>query len=333
MANDQPSTSPPAPAASPSPAGLGDWPTRVLALVPLVALALLWSNHHLGLGGGWPALTAAIAVSLPVAVGLIAKLLDKAEQETVSARFREFLARVITWRLLLVLYLVLVAVATTLTSIVVSVDEGTRTARAGLSALDAPGSPPWQLKGAGKDELARFVVPTGPFGRPFRLTVDGYVPQTIEAFPPLGVRLRPGRDLRRSPSVLLRFSELAVGSWREVSGGELRIVELGATGEEALLLQVTKPVEALLLGRDQPVPAMWVSNWRMELLAAQVTDEYLLARQLVAWRRPPQFQPVVGLQPGMRLRATLMNVHKKVVAQADFILGKDELQDEAMEDR
>jgi len=83
----------------------------VLALVPLVALAVLWSNHYLGVGAGHPAAMAALAAALPVGLGMVTRLLDKAGHETLSARLRNAVARVLKWRVLLVLYLALGVVA------------------------------------------------------------------------------------------------------------------------------------------------------------------------------------------------------------------------------
>ena len=318
------------PAAAPT--APSDWPTRVLALVPLMALALLWSNHHLGVAAGQPALLATVAAAFPVALGLIGWLLDKAAQESLAARLRDLVARVITWRLLLVLYLALGVLALTCTSVVVLAEDGVRLGRVTLQPLDDPQARPEEARPDDKASPARFFVVTHPFGRPFRLELEGHVPQTVDVFPLLGLRVRPSRDLRRSPSVLLRFTDLAFGSWRDVGGAELRLYALQAEGSEALLLATKKPAWALLVGREQPVPPAWSMDWRAELLAARVTDESMAARLLVGWKRPRLERPGAGLHPGITLRATLTNAHLKEIARARFVLGKDELQDQAMED-
>ena len=301
--------------------------------MPLVALGLLWSNHHLGIGAGHPAVMAALAAALPVALGLITQLLEKADQESISARFRKAVARVVSWRLLLILYLALGVVSLTWTSVVVQGDDSSPVGRASLLALDDPQARPIEKTSDDKKEPLRFVIPTRPFGRSFLLTLDGFVPQTIDAFPLLGVRVRAGQDLRRAPSALLRLSELATGSWAEAGGAELRVVIVRAGQAETVLLETKKAASAILLGREQPVPSAWLTQWRLGLIAAQVTDEPTIARQLIAWRQPVVHQPSVGLQPGMSLRATLTSARsKKVVARAEFLLGRDELQDQLMED-
>src|SRR2546428_14132004 len=49
-----------------------------------------------------------------------------------------------------------------------------------------------------------LFVPTSPFGRSFRLRVDAYVEHVLTVYPIVGGRVTPERDLRGSPSVLLR---------------------------------------------------------------------------------------------------------------------------------
>lgn len=321
----------PSAAFGPPPAPESDWPLRVLALVPLAALALLWCNHHLGVGAGHPEAMAAVAAVLPMALGIFAKLLDKAEQDTLFAKLRKRIARHVTWLLVLVLYLTLGAVALTWSSILVLAEEGKNVGAVTLRPLDEASVPPLSLTARDKGEPARFVVPSRPFGRSFSLQVDGYLPQVVEVYPVLGLRLRPSRDLRRVPSALLRFSALAVGAWKDSGGAELKVVAIDAKGAERLLASTREPAWALLLGRAQAIPAALVPDWRGELLVKGVkdADQELHVRE---WRRPRQLTLQGALDVGTKVRVDLINAKKIVVAQAEFFIGREELQDQAVED-
>lgn len=325
-----PATSPPPPPAPAVPPD--DWPIRVLALVPLMAIGLLWSNHHLGLGAGQPALMASIAAVVPVALGVFTQLLDKDQHTSLLQRLRGHIARRLTWRVLAILYLALGTVALTWTSVVILAEDGSRLGRVALHALDNPAAAADLVAPQAKGEPARFVIASHPFGRPFRVELEGFVPKVVEVYPLVGLRLRPSIDLRRSPSVLLRFSGVAKGSWNDVGGAELRIVAVGVAGDDKLIANVKEPAGALLLGRGQPVPASWSSQWQTELLAKGVTDQTQAARELLSWKQPRVLPLASGLEPGMQLRVTLVNEQKNVIARAEFFIGKDELQDQSLED-
>jgi hypothetical protein len=322
-----------APATAPT-----DWLNRVLALIPLAAMALLWSNHHLGTAAGYPGLFAALAAALPVALGLFDRLLDKASQESFATRWREAVARWLSWRAIVIGYLSAALVALAWSSLVVLGDDAGATgpATVRLTPFDAPADAATRTL-LPRGEPARFVVTSSPFGRVFRLEVDGYVPQTVEVYPVLGRRISPARDLRRSPTVLLRLSQLALGSFQDQTGGELVITRIvagnaadNAAGE--VVARTKQQRAAFLLGRAQRVPAGFSAGWRTELLARGVRDETLAAKHLVSWKEPAVLAPTVVLEPGMPLRAQLFNAAGNVVASSDFVLGNDELQDQSVED-
>lgn len=315
-----------------------DWLNRVLALIPLIALALLWSNHHLGTAAGYPGVFAALAAALPVVLGLFDRLLDKASQESFATRWRGAVARWLSWRVIVIGYLSAALVALAWSSLVVLGDDAGATgpATVRLTALDAPAEVVTRTL-LPRGEPARFVVTSSPFGRVFRLEVDGYVPQTVEVYPVPGRRISPARDLRRSPTVLLRLSQLALGSFQDQAGGELvitRVVAGDPAGTPAgeVIARTKQQHAAFLLGRAQRVPAGFAAAWRTELLARGVRDEILAAKHLVSWKEPAVLAPAVVLEPGMPLRAQLFNAAGNVVASSDFILGSDELQDQSVED-
>jgi len=309
-----------------------DWPIRVLALVPFVGIAVLWSNHHFGVGAGQPVLVASVTALVPLVLGVVTRLLDKDESATLERGIRVWIARHLTWRLLVVGYLVLGIVVLTWTSVVVIAEDGGKLGRVKLYELDNPGSSPEEVSPEAKGDPARFVRPSHPLGRPVRLELEGFVPLVTEVYPVTGLRVRPSIDLKRSPSVLLRFSRLATGSWKDVGDMQLRIVVLDVKGNEDLLATVKEPAGALLLGRGQTVPATWSSNWQIELAARRVVDPALVAQDLQTWRNPKVLPVTRQLEPGMHMKVTLINNEKHVFAVSDFFLGKDELQDQRVED-
>lgn len=320
---DTPADAPTAPA--------GDWPTRVLALIPLAGMLFLWSDYHLGIGTSQPVAMASLAAALTFAIGILPWFLDEADDKALRSRLRAAVARHVTWRVIVVAYFLCATVMLTWTSVVVLAEDGGRLARVTLRALDGASATPHVRTPVDKDKPARFVLPATPFGRPYRLEVEGYVPKTIDVFPILGARVRPGTDLRRSPSVLLRFTEIALGSWKDAGGAELRVVALGAGGTQTLLASSRTPASALFLGRAQAIPADWQATWRTELQARAVGDA-LAARQLLAWRETGVLPLAAGLEPGQALRVTLTNDQKHVFARSDLVVGKDEVQDQLVGD-
>jgi hypothetical protein len=319
------------PFSGPTPVVGADWPLRAIALVPLVALALLWSNHHLGVGAGHPEAMGLVAAALPVALGVVGKLLDKAEQDSLSAKLRNLVALNVTWFVVLILYLSMGAIALTWSSVLVVPDEGKGVGRVTLRAVESASAQVRTVEGRERGEPARFVVASRPFGRSFSLHVDGFVPQVVDVYPIFGVRVRPNRDLRRTPSVLLRLSALAVGAWKDSGGAELRVLAVDANGAEQLITSTNEPAWAILLGRGQAIPTTLSADWRSELVVKGVTEPEQ-ERHMREWRRPRQLPLQQTLDMDKKLRVQLVNARKVVVAQVEFFIGREELQDQAVED-
>src|SRR5437868_14594841 len=104
------SAAPPAdpPADTPAeaaPAPAGDWPVRVLALIPLAGALFLWSDHHLGIGSSQPVAMASLAAALTFAIGILPWFLDEADDKALRSRLRGLVARCVTWRVIVVAYL------------------------------------------------------------------------------------------------------------------------------------------------------------------------------------------------------------------------------------
>ena len=328
---DKPADTPAEKPAETAAAPAGDWPIRVLALIPLAGVLFLWSDYHLGIGTSQPVAMAGLAAALPFAIGILPWFLDEGDDKALRSRLRALVARRITWRLIVVAYLVCASVMLTWTSVVVLAEDGGRLGRVTLRALDGASATSRAQVPVDKDKPARFVLPATPFGRPYRLEVEGFVPTTIEVYPLVGARVRPGVDLRRSPSVLLRFSQIALGSWKDAGGAELRVVAVGSDGTQTLLASTRTPASALFLGRAQALPADWQATWRTELQARAVSDA-LAARQILAWRETAVLPLSAGLEPGQALRVTLTNDQEYVFARSDLVVGKDEVQDQLVGD-
>jgi hypothetical protein len=305
---------------------------RVIAIVPLATFGLLWSNYHLGVGAGHPELISAVAAVLPVALGLAAALLDPAEHKIVKTLLRALVVRLLTWRLIVLLYLIFGTVALTRAAVVVLAEDGGNLGHVTLRALDDASAKAESASPTEKGAPARFFVFTQPFGRPFRLELDGYVPTAINVYPIVGRQIRPSADLRRSPSILLRLSEIAKGSWSDFGGAELRVTTVVAGGAQQLIAVSKEPAAALLLGRTQPIPSAWDDRWKIELLARGITIPMLVARHLLDWRNPRLLAPASALEPGMTLRVSLTNSEGHVLAGSEFVLGSDELQDQSIGD-
>jgi hypothetical protein len=75
-------------------------------------------------------------------LGVFAKFLDKGEQDSLSAKSRKFVARRLTWLVVMVLYLSLGAVALTWSSVVVLAEEGKGAGRHAASTGRVDGAAP-----------------------------------------------------------------------------------------------------------------------------------------------------------------------------------------------
>ena len=157
------------------------------------------------------------------------------------------------------------------------------------------------------------------------------MPQVVEVYPVLGLRVRPSRDMRRTPSVLLRFSGLAVGAWEDTGGAELKVLAIDPKGVERLLASTKEAAWSLLLGRGQAIPSTLSADWRGELMVKGVKDaeQELHVRE---WRRPRQLVLQETLELGTKVRVQLVNARNVVVAQTEFFIGREELQDQSVED-
>jgi hypothetical protein len=293
---------------------------RLIALILLIAGVELWAGHHLG----WSWQTPWVAL----VVGAVSKVADwilpKQERDALGERCRRRLhawlpaSRVASaWGLALTL-------AALVSSVTVTSTDTHGRAKAVLKTADGGALGARTLESG----LARFPVLTNPFGRPLRLTVDGFLEESITVFPVVGVRVTPDRDLRRSPSVLFRPPPIGVQTL--ASGGTFAVAWKRPDGSpQPLAAPQAGPHGAFLVGRAQAIPAASVGLWRLELEVFEVGPA-VTSRMLLAWSRPHLVQPVAPLAPGMTLLAEVRTRVGAVVAQVEVTLGSDALTDVAL---
>jgi len=298
---------------------------RALLLLLLIAGVNLWLARHLGFGWDKPGPISTVAA----AVGLVLYLLDKAGNKAPQ----RWWAKLFGWLdvpLVAILYFVVAVPMLLYSSVTVLNDRPGAALEGALVPAERPQmTPDRQENRSAPGEPLRFRwVATSPFGRAYQLEVAGYLPQTFEVYPFRGVTLSARRDLRPSPSVLFRpradgLRTLADGGsvliWREQDGRRTQITT-GAPGRAA----------SLLLGSEQPIPPALVENWRMELLAQQMTED-MIAQRLLVWKAPHRLSASVRLEPGMTLLAEVQTRQGVPMARARLTLGEERLMDVAME--
>jgi hypothetical protein len=187
----------------------------------------------------------------------------------------------------------------------------------------------WRI---GKPE--RLIVRVGPFGREFRLEVPDYLPTVVTVTPLTGLRLVADRDLRRSPTMLLRPPATALGAM-EAQGASFRLLVSDGKGKWRLLGLEKCKVEhcaatSFMVGRFQPVPSALVNEWRLELMALDQMEESRLAETVLAWKRPVYLKNIPVIVPGTLLRAEAWSRSKEVVASTEVLVGNDNFLDTPM---
>ena len=305
---------------APDQASLG---ARFIALVLLAAGVQLWVNHHLGLSSQTPWVALGLGTVSGV-LGLAARLLDDGEKKGLAEGLRKVLRGLLHRGLLTWLWGLALVGALFLSSVMV-IPEAAARGKATLRSVDG------QLLGERSfaDGIARFVVFTSPFGRPYRLSVHGFLEETVAVYPLTGLKLTPERDLRRSPSVLFRPSREGVLALR--SQGTFTVALKGPGGDDPLVAPQKGHVGAFLLGRAQAIPPASVGLWRLELEGGAASPA-LLAQMVLAWSRAQVLEPLRPLAPEMILVAEIRTPVGVVVSRAQVTLGREALTDVALTD-
>ncbi|MCP5116072.1 MAG: hypothetical protein GY953_35040 [bacterium] len=296
---------------------------RGAILVSVAVAADLWSSHHLGIG------TSDLG---PLAIGAtfvttVLAWLDKLDS-SVGGSAREFLAKWLRRPLRFVLSTPLVVVAcliaalggATYSSVIIYPPPGAELQASVKQLSDKSNEKGRKLNG--EENFLRFVVRTNPFGRPYRIEVDGYVSQVMEVPPLTGLKIRPHQDLPPSPSVLLRPPATVLGLLED---GRLD-VWLIRNGQKVEVGAVEKARSSVLIGRSRALPPTLFERWRRELTAGNIQGPSQ-ARTLMEWGNPARITPPVELQPGMTLLAEVRSYGGRVVARAEVELGPTALTD------
>jgi len=297
---------------------------RAVAFIALVVAAQLWVNYHLGIGGETPWVALVIA-ALSGGVELLGRL-DPAGLKRSADWIREAISHTLTLRTLVVLCAIFVVVALVVSSVMVIAESGSdgKSVNVILSSADNRVSRQDRLGPGGK--FVQFAVPTNPFGRPFRLMVDGYLEQTLTVYPIVGAKVTPERDLRVSPSLLLRPPPIALRSLED--GGYLTL-SWKQGGNTPLIAPDREHRGSFLIGRAQTIPDAKIAPWKLELEAGGFPPK-LMSRTLLEWNSPKVLTTSPLLMPGMVVVAEVRSKADALVARAERTVSSERLIDVGM---
>lgn len=295
---------------------------RAVVLLILLACLDLWTSRHLGIGlSRRPAWLGVIGASWVAATALLDRALADEEKKSMAKRSREALRRLLTTPFLIGLAFVLAVLCLGYSSIRVLGDAEARGAK--LAPFTKEQHPGWAVAG----DPGRFLVLGGSSsGRAYRLTVPGYLPSvlTVPAF--TGLEILPERDLRKSPSLLLRPLPTILGLLQD--GGSLEIWMHQPEGLRRIAREACGCRASFLLGRKQPVPADALSRWSLELRALNAAPEgSSLSQTLLAWNRPRYLVPAEALLPGTRLEVRVLSREGARFATTTLTVTEESLQD------
>lgn len=298
----------------------------VVVVVMLVTLNF-WLLRHRGTGlDGVASVSGGVAL-VTGAFGLLSLLQSINQQNASLKKLRSGLVWLLSYRNLAWAGLMLMTLLLTTSSVVVLNDFGDQDNLpvVSLTAVDGGSLKVIRELPREKDGAFRFFLFTTPFGRPFRLKVDGYLPKNVEAFPVWGITLSARYDLRPAPTLLLRPVQLALRNLED--GGEI-IVTRVSPKPEVRLAQDKGHRSAFLLGEPRVIPAVMLENWRLELVA-EGENEQGQARTLLEWKRPTplEMQHVKDLEPGMVLRVQVFARSGVLVAETYYEVGEQEFTD------
>lgn len=296
---------------------------RFIALVLLAAGVQLWVNHHLGVSSQTP-WVALVLGALSGVLGLAARLLDEGERKGLAEGARKLLRGLLHRGVLTWLWgLALVGGLFVSSVLVIPGDAGTG-GRAALRSAEG------QLVGERdlKAGIGRFVVFTSPFGRPYRLSVHGFLDELVAVYPLAGLKLTPERDLRRSPSVLFRPPREGVQALLSQGTFAVALKQPGGN-DQPLIAPQQGHAGSFLLGRSQAIPLANVAVWRLELEGGGASPA-LLAQMVLAWTRHRVVEPAAPLSPGMTLVAEVRTPVGVVVSRTQVTLGSESLTDVAL---
>jgi hypothetical protein len=302
-------------------------PGRLIMLLGLLAIVLLWLQHHLG----FQLATLGIIAGIGTAWSMVEKAADwlgeKRAATTTEARVRGPLRKALRWASrpgpLVVIYILLVVPMTLVTSITVTAEQafGDRTT-VSVVALDSHGKRAEATITTTRPLVRFFPIITNPFGRLFRVSATGYLTSAVAVYPLVGHNVVLGRDLAPAPSVL--FRPLAEGTSALRDNGVFRISRFTSNGPKQLV-EDTGFAGSFRLGPSRPIPSSIIDFWRLQLEAFNATSSER-AQMLMLWNAPRQLKWNEDLSPGDSLSAEILR-RDSVIARVNFSVGSEPLMD------
>ena len=293
---------------------------RACLLVALLAAFNLWLVRHTGRGWEDPRAIGSLAGLVMLVLGIMEKVFSTVDESIAKRIYRTVVDFALDGRVLGLAYLAAAFLMLNLSSIVI-IEEG---ASASATPTVAPigstvGIQEWSCE-RGKGPW-RYCLWTGPFGSNYRVSVDGYMPQVVEVFPLTGRRIVPSRDLKRSPTALIRPSvdglnslnrcEPVEGQPNKQRCGEFTLCRLEENACD-VILRLENHAGSFLIGWPKAVPPGLIHDWRLELLAAgkdETRDAQVFSDTLLKWKYHRAFVPnraddaIAALEVGSRWRA------------------------------
>jgi hypothetical protein len=295
--------------------------SRAILLLVLLVCLDLWASRHLGIGlSRRPAWLGLITASWVAAASVLDRVLEDEEKKSAAKRTRDALRRLLATPVLVALALLLAVLALSYSSVRVLGSAEARGAK--LDPVEPEQHPGWTVRG----EPGRFVVPSRlTSGRVYRLSVPGYLPTVLTVPALIGREILPERDLRKSPTLLLRPLPTTLGSFGD--GGRL---EVWAPYEPRPIASSACDCRAsFLLGRRQPIPSDALSRWSLELRALNAAPEgsSLLSETLLVWSRPRPLALSRDLRPGDPLDIRVFSKAGNLIARTPFTVTEESFQD------
>ncbi|OZG75170.1 hypothetical protein BTA51_01940 [Hahella sp. CCB-MM4] len=282
-----------------------------------VAMVDLWLSRHFrsGVSGNDLSLLMGVPLGSLWCVGVIDFLLGKDKRESITegvkGYFRNFITTHLSNSVIATLYIGGTLLAATFSTISIDATaEGQRD-----FVLASLAFPDRQVTGATSPEKVRDIhLWINPFAPEHKLSIDGFLPTTIQVQPFFGALVVPDHDLIATPTVLFRPN---VTSYPVLgSGGWFQLYEKNNVG--FTLIAEDQGNHAWYLGPRRNQPGELRSEWQLES-AAQGLGEQEIAILMKRWRNPKKLE-TAALGPDRILCALVTNIDKSVFVSG--VVGK-----------
>lgn len=290
---------------------------RLILLALLVALINGWAARHLGVDLRNLSLVNGVTAALGVLLGY----LQEPEQKAFAARCRGVLLRFADTTVLACLSLLFLLVSSFVSSVTVLADGTPGNRDLYLSAEGQARDAGSERVLAGPDGVERFLRLTTPFGRQFYLEADGYLRHSFDLRPWQGETIRVARDLRPTPTVLLR---IPFAAHMHLEGGRLLVA---VDGGPETAVDTAADRGSVMVGRARSVPGPVTEEWRSELRATSGLTDAQTEAVFRRWKAPLRLADTPSLRPEATLDARFVTRSDKVVAERSWTVGADPFQD------